>query len=225
MLIFGGATTFGRGFPKFCLDFMWAWGPPWGEEVSKPERSRNSHGVGAKDGQWWHFTLPNGIHVWRLYLPTNLWIMNNMCPNVGKFKAGQKLCSLSLRTANPFPLDFVNMILVRFSPGNTFSVYQIWSWGIIWPSHTCHAKWTWKLDPGQIPSHDPSIESLGLGGGGILCFIDIHPLRLGNIAYAHTWHYSSWLCFSDCLNAAKTFFCMKVRGEIRPIEMPWNIAK
>ena len=29
---------------------------------------------------------------------------------------------------------------------------------IIWPSHTCHAKWTWKIDPAQIPSHDSTLQ-------------------------------------------------------------------
>ena len=123
----------------------------------------------------------------------------------------------------PFPSRFCQHASGQIFPGNTFSVYQIWSRMIIWPSHTCHAKWTWKLDPAQIPSHDPSIESLGLGGGGILCLIDIHPLRLGNIAY--TWHYSSWLCFFRLFERSKHIFCMKAWGQIRPIEMPWNIVK
>ena len=71
--------------------------------------------------------------------------------------------------------------------------------------------------------HDPSIECLELGGGGILCLIDIHPLRLGNIAY--TWHYSSWLCFSDCLKAANRFFAWKhgaKSGPLRCLETLWN---
>ena len=39
--------------------------------------------------------------------------------------AGQKLWFLSLRTANPFPVEsfFVNMILVNFHPGKAFLVY------------------------------------------------------------------------------------------------------
>ena len=31
---------------------------------------------------------------------------------------------------------------------------------IIWPSHTCHAKWTWTIDPAQIPSHDSALQHL-----------------------------------------------------------------
>ena len=29
---------------------------------------------------------------------------------------------------------------------------------IIWPSHTCHAKWTWNIDPAQMPSHDSTLQ-------------------------------------------------------------------
>ena len=61
-----------------------------------------------------------------MFFPLSTLSLNKPPPHVHYTLVGQELCFLSLRTANPFPLEsFVNMILVNFPLPQSFLVYQV----------------------------------------------------------------------------------------------------